>query len=218
MDFKKRTFTLLTGLLSTLSIMAQYADNSQYNYVNPDSKKITTTTNSILSFGFGVGGNYPYSGITYVENPNITLSYENTTFKHVGPGSINLGELLSYENIYSGYTDYGTGYNYVQHWSYYILGTRISYHLNPFPTNKNIELYAGAMFGYYITTFKVTSTDPDYSEPGDPGYYLTPDNYPDFIALSTFVGARSWFNSHGSVWLEVGYGYTSLAFGVSYKI
>lgn len=217
MKFKKTIFILLISLIAASAEMAQTADNAQFNYVRPDSPGTGGNSNNIISFGFGMGGYYPYTGTSYVENPNLTLLYENTIMKNVLTGTISLGGMFSYKSIYSSYTSYNNGYNYEQRWNYYILGARASYHVFPF-ANKNLELYAGAMLGYYITTFRFTSNDPNYADPSDPGYFLTDDNSPNFFALSIYAGVRSWITSHSSIWLEVGYGYTSMAFGASYKI
>ena len=181
------------------------------------NERSVSSTNSILSFGFGMDGYYPYTGTNYVSNPNLTLIYENTLFKHLGPGKLSLGALASYKSIYSSYTDYYSGYNYQQRWNYYLIGARVSYNIKPF-NNKGIETYAGGMVAYYITSFKFNSNDPNSSEPSDPGYFLTANDSPNFFALSIFAGVRSWFNNHTCVWLELGYGYSSLSFGVSYKI
>lgn len=218
MKFKTTIFILfITLAISSLGI-AQSAENNPIDYVRPFTEQPATPTNNILSFGFGMGGYYPYTGTTYVENPNLTLYYDNPVFKNMGPGIVSLGGMLSYKSIYSTYTDYYSGYNYQQRWDYFITGARVSYSLRPFPNNENIETYAGGMVAYYITTFKFESNDPNSSEPTDPGYSLKSNNSPNFFALSIYAGVRSWFNNHTCVWLELGYGYSSLAFGVSYRI
>jgi len=213
MKFKTGIFILLISFAFVSLGIAQSTDD----YVRPENQHNSATTNSILSFGFGMGGDYPYTGTNFVENPNLSLYYENCILKNAGPGNVVIGGIASYKSIYSSYSDYYSGYSYEQRWNYYILGTRLSYHIKPF-ANKSIETYAGGMIAYYITTFKFTSNDPNYADPADPGYFLTANSYPNFFAFSIYAGVRSWFNSHASVWFELGYGYSSLAFGVSYKI
>jgi hypothetical protein len=219
MSFKK---AVLTGVFILAGISASIAqdtdkDTSSYNYVRPANEKNISDLNNCLSIGFGTGGYYPYYGVSYLESPNVIFTYEHTTLKHAGPGNISLGALFSYKQVSSIYENYSNGYNYTQEWNYYIAGIRVVYDLVDFPS-RTIEPYAGAMIAYYFTNFKFTSDDPDYSEPGDPGYYLTPNNYPSFFAPSIFAGIRTRFSSHGSAWLEAGYGYTTFAFGLSYKI
>jgi hypothetical protein len=210
MKLIKTTFLLLLSMATVSAVVAQSEDS----YVRPNS---SFTSNSILSAGFGMGGYYPYTGTSAIESPNITLNYQRALFKNAGPGTIDLGALASYKSIFSSYMTYYNDYSYTQHWKYYILGTRLSYHVNPF-NNKKIELYAGGMVAYYITVFNFSSNDPNTSDPADPGYALTTANSPNFFALSIFGGIRSWISPHSGVWLELGYGYTTMAFGVSYKI
>lgn len=217
MKLKTGFLVFFFGTAAFSACIAQSADNLS-SYVRPAQQATPATPNiTTLSLGLAFGGYYPYAGATYVENPGVTLMGETAIFKHVGPGSIDLGGLLSYKSIYSSYSDFYTNYDYEQRWNYYIFGGRLSYHINPF-ANKSIETYAGFMLGYYLTTFTFNSDDPNYAAPTDPGYGLNFNNYPSFYALSVYMGLRSWVTSHSSVWIEVGYGYTSLAFGVSYKI
>lgn len=210
-------FILSISLAACSTAIAQSTDDTQYNYVRLQTESSSPAAGTILSLGLGFGGYYPNTPAIYVENPNITISGERTVVNNAGPGKVNLEALLSYKSIYSGYTDYYTGYDYEQRWDYYILGTRLSYHIEPFG-NKKMELYAGVMAGYYITSFKFTSNDPDYAEPTDPGYSLKFGNSPNFFAPGIFAGIRSWITRHSSVWIETGYGFTSVSFGASYKI
>lgn len=199
-------------------MVAAQSSGPTYNYVRSSDEESPSISSNILSAGFGIGGQYPYMGTTSEETPNLSLLYQNTIVKHVFLGNISLGGLFSYKSIYSDYQDNSATYTYKQRWDYFIIGSRISYHIAPFPANKNIEFYGGAMAAYYITTFKFITNDPNYSEPGDPGYSLTINSSPNFFSLSIYTGIRSWVTSHSSIWIEVGYGYTSMAFGVSYKV
>ena len=214
MRIKKGFFIIFISFSALSAATAQSTDNS-LNYVRPQSEQAGLNSSaSTISFGLGFGGTYPYAGETYVENPNIILMGEAPVCKHAGPGSI---DLVSYKSIYSSYTGYYTNYNYEQRWNYYLFGGKLSYHVTPFG-DKKVELYAGGMIAYYLTTFTFTSNDPNYAEPTDPGYALKTNNYPNFFSLSIYAGFRSWITNHSSVWFEMGYGYTALAFGASYKI
>ena len=213
----KGIFIVSVALSFTLSTTAQTAGNNNYSYVNPEEQAPTPTNNNFLSFGFGVGGYYPYSGPIYTSGPSLSLYFDNTTFKHIGPGYITLGGLFSYKQIATGYTNYNAIYNYYQSWSYYIIGARTAYHIFPF-NSKFIDIYGGGMIGYYITGFKFTSNDPYYSEVTDPGNYLSVNHYPNFFACSVFAGVRSWFNNNGCIWADIGYGYTSINVGFSYRL
>lgn len=219
MKMKTGIVAVLFSLGLSSAALCQSPGNSQVDYVCPVNmqKQYLAMPNTFLSIGLGMGGYYPYTGAAFVENPTVSLMCDHTIFKHIGPGKINAGVVLAYTSIYSNYTDYFTNYNYQQRWDYYILGTRFTYNIQPF-IGKNIETYAGIMAAYYITTFRFASNDPNYAEPNDPGYSLKYSNSPNFFSPGVFIGFRSWFNTHSSIWLELGYGYTSVNFGASYRI
>lgn len=207
---------MIIGLVAFSTMNAQY-ENIQSDYVRPQNNQVPLESATLLSLGLGFGGYYPVPAAMYIENPSVSLSTERVVVKHAGPGTLNLEGMLAYKSIYSGYTDYYTGYNYEQHWNYYIVGTRLSYHLKSF-SNKKMEPYAGIMLGYYINAFKFTSNDPDYAEPSDPGYSLKFSGTANLFAPSVFAGVRSWISKRSAIWIEAGYGYSSIAFGASYKI
>ncbi len=217
MKLKRAIFILLIGLTPTLSGLCQTTDNKNYTYVDPEDTKPETGSINLFSFGFGAGGYYPYEGPAFTATPSLSFYFDNTTFKHVGPGNITLGVLFSFKQIATGYSDYNGIYNYYQEWNYYIFGTRAAYHLTPFESKK-FDVYAGGMLGYYLTKFKFTSNDPYYGRVDDPGNYLSVNHYPNFFAASIFAGVRSWFNNSGCVWADIGYGYTTFNFGFSYKL
>jgi hypothetical protein len=211
MNFKKGIFILLLSFTGISACMAQY------DYVRPLPVSSSGNYNNTFSFGFGMGGYYPYAGPSYASTPNLSAYFDRVVFKHVGPGNVSVGGMFSFKQVSTEYTNYNTTYNYIQEWNYYIIGARAAYHLNDFPF-RNCNPYAGAMIAYYITGFTFTSNDPNSGEPNDPGYYLTPDTYPNFFAASVFAGISSTIGSRTCVWIEAGYGYTSLAFGASYKL
>ncbi len=207
---------LVTALLSGNKGIAQTEINDDY-YKPAKSRPVYSESSNLIYAGIGEGGYYPYSGLRYTQKPNITLIYERVIFKHLGPGTLNAGPLLSFKNIASQYLDYNTGFKYEQRWNYYHIGARLAYNLHIFPGNSIVP-YAGAMIGYYITDFKFSSNDPNYSDPTDPAYYLTTNRYPDFFAMSILAGIRSTMGYHTSVWLELAYGYSSVSFGVCYSL
>lgn len=216
MNFKRVILAAFLALAASPVVYAQSADSS-INYVRPQTEQTTASSHTVLSLGLGFGGYYPYTAAIYEENPNLTLMVRHALFNHVGPGHIAIEGLVSYKSIYSGYTDTYTNYYYEQRWNYYIFGGRLSYHVSPLGSKK-IDMYAGVMEAYYLTKFKFSSNDPDFSDPADPGYSLKYSYSPNFFAPSVFLGIRSWVTNHSSVWMEIGYGYTSVAFGASYKL
>ncbi len=217
MNFKKRVLTGFIGLATVSTLQAQSVDSSRNEYVRPVSEQAKAVTSHCISFGFGIGGYYPYEVLSMVASPGLTIFYDNTILKHVGPGNISIGAFFSYKQTASSYMGYSNTYNYEQIWNYYVPGARIAYHIPNFPF-KSVEIYAGAGAAYFISRFKFTSTDPNTNEPSDPAYYLTPNIYPNYFSPTLFAGVRSHVGNHASVWLELGYGVSTLSVGVSYKI
>lgn len=219
MKMKTGIVAILLGLGASSAALCQSQDNSQVDYVNPISLNASATNvpTTFLSMGLGMGGYYPYTGAAYVENPTISLMCDHTVVKRLGPGKLNMGGIMAYTSIYSNYTDYYTNYDYEQRWNYYIFGGRVTYNVQPF-SGKNMDMYAGVMAAYYITTFSFASDDPNYAEPSDPGYSLKYGQASNFFSPGVFVGFRTWLNTHSSLWAEAGYGYTTFNFGVSYRI
>jgi len=214
---KKAILLLFIYFTITLGGIAQYVDNNHFNYVRTKPDSIPNGFNNFFSFGIGTGGYYPYYGGLSNKTPNFSFLYERNIFKHLMLGSISAGALFSYTGITSPFFDYNNGYVYSQQWNYYVIGTRITYHFNGVAV-KGVEPYVGAMLGYYITRFHITTNDPNYNKPDDPGYYLTPNNYPSFFAPGIFAGIRLGCSTHLSTWFELGYGYSTASFGFCYKI
>ncbi|HXP48897.1 MAG TPA: hypothetical protein VN922_03025 [Bacteroidia bacterium] len=183
--------------------------------IQPTSWAFSKGTN-VINAGVGIGGYYSYWGGGYYETPNFILSYENGTFGNVGPGTISLGALFSYKGISDNYIG-SDGYNYTDTWAYWILGFRSAYHLNV-PDAPRFDPYAGLMLGYYFLNHTFSTNNPDYMHPGNPGYVYYSASYPNYAALGLFVGARYYLSNAVGVWGELGYGYTTLAIGVNFKI
>ena len=172
---------------------------------------------NILSLGVGLGGSYTYYGDGYSSTPNFVVAYENGTFGNVGPGTISLGALFSYKGISYDYSDYHSGFYYNQSWTYYIIGIRSAYHLT-IASAPRFDPYVGVMIGYYDIGYKVSSNDPDFNIPGNPYYGYYADNYASYLAFSMFIGARYYVSNRIGLWLELGYGYSDAAFGVTFKL
>jgi hypothetical protein len=172
---------------------------------------------NVIGIGVGLGGEYTYFGDGYTSTPNIVLSYDNGTFGNVGPGTISLGGLLSYKGISYDYTDFHSGYSYDQAWTYYVIGIRSAYHLS-IPSAPRFDPYAGIMLAYYDIGYKESSTDPYYDVPGSPYYSYYANTYGSYLAFSLYIGARYNLSDHIGLWLELGYGYSNAALGVSFKL
>jgi hypothetical protein len=167
---------------------------------------------NVINVGIGLGGDYTYIGPGYSSSPNIIISYDNGTFDHVGPGIISLGGILSYKSASFDYSDYSYYYN--NSWTYFILGFRSAYHWN-FTSNSHFDPYAGLILGYYDISYKESSNAPGYNVVGSPYYYST--NYGSYVGLTVYIGARYYVSDHIGFWLELGYGYSNAALGLSIK-
>lgn len=170
---------------------------------------------NVINVGLGVGGYYTYWGYGYAQTPNFVISYENGTFGHVGPGVISLGALLSYKGISDNWVSHG--YSYSEKWNYWIVGLRSAYHWN-FTHSPKFDPYAGLMLGYYYINSAFATNNPEYFSPGNPGYIYYSSTYPNYAALSLFLGARYYVSHKVGIWGELGYGYTTLALGVNFKL
>lgn len=171
---------------------------------------------NLISLGVGLGGYYNYWGGGYYQTPNFVISYENGTFGNVGPGTISLGGLFAYKGVSDNWLD-GDGYSYTERWNYWILGFRSAYHLQISSAPK-FDPYAGLMLGYYFLGYSFSTNNPDYMHPGNPGYVYYVATYPSYYALSIFLGARYFVSNKVGIWGELGYGYSTLAVGISFKI
>jgi hypothetical protein len=171
---------------------------------------------NVLDLGLGLGGYYNYWGSGYYQTPNFVISYENGTFGNVGPGVISLGGLFSYKGISDNYVG-ADGYTYSNTWNYWILGFRSAYHLQ-IPDAPRFDPYAGVMLGYYYLGHTFTTSNPNYTVPGNPGYVYYTATYPSYAALSMYLGARYALSNRVSIWGELGYGYTNFALGVGFKL
>lgn len=204
---------LIVAFTAGSLLMCAPAFAQQDKAANPD-QSFTQGTN-VLGVGVGIGGEYQYWGGGYTETPNFVLTYENGTFGNVGPGTISLGGLLSYKSIGYKYSD-GYGNFYDEKWTYWIIGLRSAYHWN-FTHNAKCDPYAGAMLAYYYIHYSFNS-NLNYKNPGDPFYYVYNASYNNYLALSLYVGFRYYLSDNVAIWGELGYGYSNLAVGVSFKL
>ena len=216
-----KTNRIITHVLSALLTITCSASFGQETAPQPVASAPTNNSafskgTNVINAGVGMGGYYNYWGAGYYETPNFILSYENGTFGNVGPGTISLGALLSYKGIGDNYIA-GDGYNYTDTWTYWILGFRSAYHLN-INGAPRFDPYAGLMLGYYFLNHSFSTNNPNYTHPGDPGYVYYTASYPNYAALSLYVGARYYLSNTVGIWGELGYGYTTLAVGINFKI
>jgi len=225
MNTKRNQPQFLTGalLLVCMSVFGQ--DNSgvmqpqettQPNVQVQSNGYYFDKGSNIINLGVGLGGYYSYWGGGYYQTPDFVIAYENGTFGDVGPGVISLGGLFAYKGIsYNWATQ--DGYSYTERWNYWILGFRSAYHLQVSSAPK-FDPYAGLMLGYYFLGYSFSTDNPGYMHPGNSGYVYYTATYPDYYALSVFLGARYALSNKVGIWGELGYGYSTLALGVSFKM
>jgi len=195
-------------------------DNNSYSSSYSSGGEGFGKGDNVIGAGLGLGGMYSYSSVYssgYKSSPNFILTYDNGTFGNVGPGTISLGGLFSYKGISYGYTDPRFPYySYTEKWAYWIVGFRSAYHLNV--KTFRLDPYAGLMLAYYFTNFSFSSNDPYFHEPGDPFYYVYTQGYNSYLAMSAFIGLRYYITHKVGLWIEAGYGYTNLAYGINVKL
>lgn len=207
----------------TLLFLTRFLFISTVCFSQTSSGSLPSNTNAfgqgsnVLNAGIGLGGYYSYYGDGYSSTPNFVLSYDNGTFGNVGPGTISLGGLFAYKGISYSYTDFNSGYNYSQTWSYYIIGIRSAYHWD-FTRNNHFDPYIGLMLAYYDIGYKSSSNDPNYNDPHSPYYYYYSNTYGSYMAFSIYLGARYYVSNSVGIWLELGYGYSNAAIGVCFKL
>ena len=203
-------------MVSTLILpLFVFAQDSNYHAPASNPQAFGKGSN-ILDVGVGLGGYYSYWGYGYFETPNFVASYENGTFGNVGPGTVSLGALFSYKGIQNNWVS-NNGYSYSDRWNYWIFGLRSAYHWN-FTSSPRFDPYVGLMLGYYVVNHMFVSNDPFYAEPGSPGYISYSTTYPNYLALSLYIGARYYVSNRVAIWGELGYGYATLAAGLSFKL
>lgn len=217
MKTKKRVAIISAALLLSIPAWTLAQNNTNGGNDNlPSNTNAFGKGTNVLSIGFGLGGDYSYFSPGYSSTPNIVLTYDNGTFGNVGPGIISLGGLFSYKGISNDYTDPNTGYYYNQNWNYYIIGIRSAYHWN-FTRSDRFDPYIGLMLAYYDISYNASSNDPGFHLPGNPYYYDYESTYSSYMAFSLYLGARYYLSNSVGIWLELGYGYSNAALGVSFK-
>lgn len=157
--------------------------------------------NSVTGFGLGLP---PVSlAVDYGIVDNLIMG-EN--------GSIGIGGYLGFATNGERY-DY-FGYSYKARYTRMAFGVRGTFH---YQFLDKLDTYAGLMLGLYTYSWKY-----DYSgsyDPYDDYYYgLNNNSNSSDFAFSAFVGARYYFNDNFGVNTEIGYGFTYLSAGLTYRI
>ncbi|PZX46447.1 hypothetical protein [Algoriphagus chordae] len=151
----------------------------------------------VISLGLGLGSSVGHD-LTYGSQiPTISAQYEQGVWDIGGPGVISLGGYIGFKS-YSNNADIGKS-----KWNYTLVGVRSAYHFNMLEVD-NLDLYAGAMLGFYFE---------NYSGPSGSTY-----NANNSVGLSLYAGGRYYFSDNFGGFAEVGYGVSYLTVGVAFKL
>jgi len=144
-----------------------------------------------INLGIGLGGSFG-SFTSTSASPSFNLSYERGIWDIGGPGVISLGAFIgrkSFKNDVLGVRS---------EWSFTTIGLRGAYHYNGLKV-ENLDVYAGAMLGYNISSFNGVGT----------GLFSLGSTFRPTI----FVGGRWYFNDTFGVFAEAGFGVSNLTLG-----
>ena len=91
-------------------------------------------------------------------------------------------------------------------------GVRGTFH---YELNDKFDTYAGLMLGLYTYSYSYKDNYADYSDYY--GYYNYNNNSSN-LAFSGFVGTRYYFSKSMALNAEVGYGFTYISAGITFKL
>ena len=160
---------------------------------------------NVVGVGIGLGGTlysgsyYSLSGVSKL--PTFILSYERCIIGNLfnDQSSLGVGGLVGYSTAKYDYSNYGWRSTNL------MIGARGALH---YAFVDKLDTYAGIMFGYNINTWKWT---------GEWGSASRGSSASSGLYYTLFAGARYYLADAFAVFAEVGYGYTILTAGVSFK-
>lgn len=158
----------------------------------------------------GLGGNVAGYGLGL---PPISLAVDYGIVDNLingENGSIGIGGYLGFATNGRNYNYFGLSYK--ARYTRMAFGVRGTFH---YQFLDKLDTYAGLMLGLYSYSWKydwADSYDPYYSS-----YYQDNTRSSEF-AFSAFAGARYYFKENLGVNAEIGYGFTYLSAGLTYRI
>ena len=150
--------------------------------------------------GFGVPGNHGDS--TIVPPVSVAFDWAKALGKKDLPFSF--GGIIGYGRDLDKYTS--LGYKTEIAYNYFLIGARIFFHFN---LHKELDLYAGLMFGYTIVSTNVTTSLPAGTSVNTEGSYFTP---------GVVAGARYFLTDNLAIYGELGYTFGYINGGVAFKL
>jgi len=179
--------------LAILAIVSLTASAQQPTFWNKDN---------IVNIGVGLGGNL-YSGGYYSganKIPFISASFEHCLMDNLfnDKSSLGVGGILGFTQAK---WDGGHGWGYKS--TNVVIGARGALH---YALVDKLDTYAGLALGYNIVSWKWTGTGSNERGSGSSG-----------LTYGFYAGARYYFTDAIGAFAEVGYGYTILTLGLSFK-
>lgn len=192
----------MNKLIKSITIMAVIYS------LSPISGKAQSFTkeSGIISAGIGLGSSL-YSG-TGSGRPAISANFEKGMWETGDFGVISLGGYIGN----TGYKDTYRSGSYLSEykWNYTIVGARSAFHYSQL-NNDKFDVYGGLMLSYNIVSYKYTDNDPYYD-------YDYGNSSSSGIGLTGYVGGRYNFSEKLAVYTELGYGVSTLSFGLSFRL
>ena len=158
---------------------------------------------NVVNLGVGFGGNlyngYDYGRSDINELPTFTLSYERGIISNLfnEQSSLGVGGLVGYTSAKYDYSGWGWTSTDI------MVGARGAMH---YTFVDRFDTYAGLMAGYNINSWKWKGAGYTSSSTGSSGLIYT-----------FFVGGRYYLGDSFAVFAEVGYGYSLINAGLSFK-
>lgn len=187
---KKRTLLLLLMCFFAVGLKAQ-----EVFYKGTIAANASVGLGSYNNYGMGI--------------PPLSLAVDVGIINNLigNNGSIGIGGYIGFatnSNSYGYYTNY-----YKSTVTRMCFGIRGTFH---YQFLDKLDTYAGLMLGLYTYKWKYDWSDSYYD------YYSPNNTKTSDFAFSVFAGARYYFNEKFGVNAEIGYGFTYLSAGITYRI
>ncbi len=125
-------------------------------------------------------------------------------------GSVGVGGYFGFATNSYKYTYY-SNYYYKSTVTRMCFGVRGTFH---YQLSNKLDTYAGLMLGLYTYSYRYKD---NYNDLYNYDYYYNNSNSADF-AFSGFIGTRYYFSKAMALTAEVGYGFTYISAGITFKL
>ena len=181
-------FIIATYLIAAVHISAQESSFQQ--------------NDNVVSLGVGAGGTL-YSGYVwkgYSKLPTFSLTYERCILGNLfnEQSALGVGGIVGYTSAKYDYSGWGWTSTDI------MIGARGAFH---YAFIDRLDTYAGLNVGYNINSWKWRGT----------GYETHHTTGSSALSYAFFAGARYYFTNSIGVYAELGYGYTLVNAGLTFK-